>query len=101
MTDVTDTVAALTVTTHFAVFSLPSLVFAVITACPGAIVSTNPFASTVATVLLSVLQVRLLSAALEGEIVGDITLLSPTFNSTLFTSKEIDSTNTGLGDTVI
>ena len=69
LTPVTETVLALTVTIHVAVFP-PSLVFTVIIAVPAAFAVTTPEDDTVATDVLLDDQVTDLSVAFEGVIVA-------------------------------
>ena len=80
VTPVTWTIGFFTVTAHVAVFP-PSSVFTVIVALPAETAVTRPFASTVATALLLLDQVTLLSVASAGVMVAVNCFSSPTVNS--------------------
>ena len=91
VTEVASTTAGLTVTAQAAVRLLPSLVVAVIVAVPGATAVTRPFASTVATPSLLLVQVTVWSVASSGNTVAASCRVSPSVISAAVLSSSSDS----------
>ena len=90
VSDVTRTTLRLTLTMHDAERLLPSAVVAVIVAVPIALAVTFPLASTVATMLLLLLQVTALLVVFSGLMVAVRVNVSSTITSLLVASRVID-----------
>ena len=88
-TDVTGTVAAVTVTVQVAVFA-PSAVITVMVAVPAALAVTRPLVLTVATYVLDDDQVMVLFVADVGLMVAVRRKEAPTTTEAVFLSRETD-----------